>query len=72
MPSKSQEQGQDFDHNVDRFPTLQEVFSKVLAAEDIPKGGVLKVEIGCQANGEANYRVWSRDSVEPAEGFFPA
>jgi hypothetical protein len=72
MPEKAQQEQRSFDHNEDRFPTLKKVFAAVLNEPEIPDTGVLRVEIGCQANGEATYRVWTRGAEEEIGGFLPA
>lgn len=72
MPEKTEKKQSSFDHNQDRFPTLERVFQRIMQEEDVPKTGVLRVEIGCQANGEATYRVTARDAVEDIGGFLPA
>jgi hypothetical protein len=71
-PSGSASEPMNFDHDRDRFPTLKDVFARILDAEDIPSGQVLRVEVGCLANGDATYRVWARESEEPIGGFLPA
>lgn len=44
------------DHEVDRYPTLEDVLGRVLDSDEIAGVTVDRVEITCFANGEANCR----------------
>jgi len=65
------ENGQDFDHNEDRYPTLDYVFARVLDAIGDEVLAVERVEVAALASGECTYRVWPARAEEPEQGYFP-
>jgi hypothetical protein len=58
-----------FDPDVDRYPDLKRLFSRIEASDAIPDGPVERLEITCLAGGEATCRVWPARALEP-EGVF--
>jgi len=63
--------GQELDTELDRYPTLEEIFSKILDAVDVTDGPVDRIEVTALASGECTYRVWQARTEEPEQGYFP-
>lgn len=61
--------GAQFDHNVDRYPALEDIFAKVLERLDVPELTVERVEVTALASGEATYRVWPAREEDPETGY---
>ena len=62
--AQAQESGQEFDHNVDRYPDFADVLAALQDAEDLPDGPLERVEITTLASGEATCRVWTPRAEE--------
>jgi hypothetical protein len=58
----------DFDQ--DRYPDIHDVVAKVFAAENFPLGPVGRLEVTCQASGEATWRAYPPRADEPESGYF--
>jgi hypothetical protein len=56
------------DHNVDRYPTLMQVCSRILDESELLESQVERVEINLFASGDATYRVFAPRSEEPEGG----
>lgn len=69
---KSEQEQPAFNTDEDRFPSLKHVFAAIQQHPEVPDTGVLRLEVGCQANGEATFRVWTRGAEEEIGGFLPA
>jgi hypothetical protein len=67
----AREDAQDFDPNVDRYPDFRECLRRIMAAEDLPKGPIERLELTTLASGEATYRVWQPRALEPEGGYLP-
>jgi hypothetical protein len=65
-------EARDFDHNVDRYPTVAEALRKVINDPNFEGGVVERVDVRVQANGEVTYRYWEPRAEEPGVGFIPA
>lgn len=61
-----------FDHNVDRYPNIEDVFAKVVQRLENPEAPVERLEVTSLASGEATYRVWTARAEEPETGYLPA
>ena len=71
MAQKSKETPRKVDTDADRYPDIRKVCRKVFEDPDYPEGDVERIEVYCQASGEASYRVWAARSVEPVVGYLP-
>jgi hypothetical protein len=60
-----------FDHDRDRYPTVDEVLDRIRDEADLPDGPIERFELTCLASGEATYRVWSARAEEPDGGYLP-
>jgi hypothetical protein len=56
----------------DRYPDFNSLLRRIVAETELGDGLVGRLEVNCQANGEATYRVWSPRAEEPDGGFIPA
>lgn len=62
---------EDFDPEVDRYPSIHGVIDQVLGEDHFPDGPIERLEITCQASGDANWRAWPARAEEPEGGYFP-
>lgn len=71
MAEETQQKTEDteFDHNADRYPDLETIFSAVLASDRIPDGPVDFVEVTALASGEATFKVRAAREEEPQGGY---
>lgn len=69
MAKRGELTDREFDHNVDRYPNLSQVLTRIQQEPEIPKEGVERVEVTCLASGEATYRVWAARAEEPVGGY---
>lgn len=68
---KSTREATALDPDVDHYPELVDVFSKILEADELPEGKVERVEVYCLAGGDATYRIYPPRAEEPIIGYFP-
>jgi hypothetical protein len=52
------------------YPSLRKVLHAIANHEDVPNVGVRRVEVNCQASGEASFNVWRVDVDEVEGGYF--
>lgn len=60
------------DHNVDRFPTLNEVASRLADDKSFADLRVRRLDIRFGANGDGFYRVWETRDDDFLAGALPA
>jgi len=61
---------EDFDHNEDRYPIIQDVLQSLPSQPDFPEGPVERIEVTALANGDYTWRVWPARAEEPASGSY--
>lgn len=71
MAESTDEKRQVFDPDADRYPSLGRVLMLLPEQEDFPEGPVERIEIRCQASGEATCLVWTPRADEPWGGYIP-
>jgi len=59
------------DTDVDRYPSLDYCFARVLDAIGDDIETVERIEVSALASGECTYRVWPARAEEPEQGYFP-
>lgn len=55
-----------------RYRHPAELLEEIVNADDFPRGEVSRLEVHCQASGEATWRVWEPGADEARAGYIPA
>lgn len=71
MAKESAKADRQVDTDSDRYPPLSKVFRKILESDELPEGGIERVEVFCLAGGDATYRIYPPRAEEPIVGYFP-
>jgi hypothetical protein len=62
----------EIDFDSDRYPDLERVFSRIIAAPELPTGPIDRVDVRGLANGDATCRIWPARAEEPEGLYLPA